>query len=59
MTDKTICPFCKQKIETRYFWKGDEWTCGCFNESCKIKPKTRCVYSEEEAIKEWETAYVN
>lgn len=59
MIDKTVCPFCKQKIKTKRFWKYDDWTCGCFNPACRIRPMTRCFNNKEEAEKEWNDAFVS
>lgn len=59
MKDKTKCPFCGQQIIAVYFWKGDDWTCGCFNSACKIRPMTKCMSTEEEARQEWNDAFVS
>lgn len=58
MKYKTICPFCKQPVIAVHFWKDNDWSYGCFNVSCKIRPKTKCLSTEEEARQEWENAYV-
>lgn len=55
----TKCPFCKEDAKTKRYTRYDDWTCGCFNPSCKIKPKTKCMKTEEEAIREWEEAFVD
>ena len=59
MKDMTKCPFCGEQIKTKHYIKYDDWTCGCFNPSCKIRPKTVCMDTEKEAKKEWEDAFVN
>ena len=56
--NKRICPFCGKPITSKYFWKYDDWSCGCFNKDCKIGPKTNCKKTKEEAEMEWESAYV-
>lgn len=56
--NREVCPFCKEPITTAYFWKDKVWSCGCFNNGCKIRPKTKCKDTKEEAINEWYNAYV-
>lgn len=53
----TECPFCGGPITIKHFWKDDNWSCGCFNKSCKIRPMTKCKETMEEAKDEWENAY--
>ena len=55
--DKSICPFCGRKIVTTYFAKEGWWSCGCFNDKCTIRPKTRCFDMKEEAEQEWIHAF--
>lgn len=55
--DKTVCPFCGKPVESRYYRKYRDWSYGCRNEECKIRPVTQCLSTEEAAIEEWNNSY--
>ena len=58
MVEKRTCPFCREPTRGMYFWKYNDWSYGCYNENCRIKPRTVCLKTLEEAEKEWDDAFV-
>lgn len=51
------CPFCHGQIATEYYAKYRQWICGCFNDKCQIKPATRLMDTELQAIAEWVSSF--
>ena len=57
MEAKRICPFCKGPVTSKHYWRYDDWSCGCQNEDCLIRPMTSCKSTKELAEQEWDNAF--
>lgn len=57
--DRAVCPFCREPTYGMYFRKYDDWSYGCHNKNCKIKPRTVWLKTLEKAEREWDDAFVD